>query len=151
MASVEVRQEGEVLDLALAPGGHAVDLAGAGVEGGEQVGGAGPAVLVLDLDRSPRLGGPGRHAAWAGLERGHLVEAEHHLVLGQEAGQQVGDGPDLRGERRVTGGAGVQPDVRIARASSDRPPASAGPSGARSTPRPRRGRAAAPARRSPTG
>ena len=52
------------------------------------------------------------HAAWSGLERGHLVEAEHHLVIGQEAGQQVSDGPHLRGERGVTGPAWVEPDVR---------------------------------------
>ena len=46
---VEVREEGEILDLAFAAGGDAVDLAGAGVEGREQVGGASALVLVLDL------------------------------------------------------------------------------------------------------
>src|SRR4051794_1915906 len=66
---VEVREEGEGLDLALAASGHPVDLPGAGVEGGEQVGGTGPTVLMLDLDRSSRLGGPGQHAAWSWLER----------------------------------------------------------------------------------
>ena len=98
---VEVLQEGEVLDLALATGGHAVDLPGAGVEGGEQVGGAGPPVLVLDLDRATGLGRAGGDAARSRLERGHLVEAEHDLVRGQGAGQQIGDRPDVRGERRV--------------------------------------------------
>ena len=67
----------------------------------------GPAVLVLDLDRAVGLGRAGRHAAGPGLERGQLVEAEHHLVRGQGTGQQVGDGPDLLRERRVTGGAGI--------------------------------------------
>ena len=109
---VEVLQEREVLDLALASGGHAVDLPGAGVEGGEQVGGAGAPVLVLDLHRSVGLGRSGRHTAWSRLERGHLIQAEDDLVRAQEAGQQVGDGPDLRGERRVTGLARVEPDVR---------------------------------------
>src|SRR4051794_29430192 len=69
---VEVLQEGEVLDLALAPGGHPVDAAGAGVEGGEQVGRPRATVLVLDLDRSPRLGRAGGDSAWSRLERGHL-------------------------------------------------------------------------------
>ena len=32
--------------------------------------------------------------------------------MAQGAGQQVGDGPHLRGERRVTGPAWVEPDVR---------------------------------------
>jgi hypothetical protein len=49
---IEVLQQGEVLDLALSPRRDAVDLSGAGVEGGDQMGGAGPLVLVLDLDRS---------------------------------------------------------------------------------------------------
>ena len=53
---IEVLQEGEVLDLALAAGGDPVDLAGAGVEGGEQVGRASARVLVLDLDRSTSAG-----------------------------------------------------------------------------------------------
>ena len=77
---VEVLQEGEVLDLALATGGHAVDLPGAGVEGGEEVGRAGPPVLVLDLDGAAGLGRAGGDAAGSRLERGHLVEAEHHFV-----------------------------------------------------------------------
>ena len=109
---VKVRQEREVLDLALAAGGHAVDLAGAGVEGREEVRGAGSLVLVFDLDRSPRLRRSGRHAAWSGLEGGHLVEAEHHLVIGQQAGQQLSDHPHLRGKRRVPGRAWMEPDMR---------------------------------------
>src|SRR6188474_236091 len=108
---VEVLQEGEVLDLALAPGGDSVGPSGAGVEGGEQMSGPGPTILVLDLEWSPRLGRTGGDAAWSWLERGHLIKAEHHLVLGQEAGQQVGDGPDLRRERRVARAARVQPDL----------------------------------------
>ena len=52
---VEVLQEGEVLDLAFAAGGDAVDVAGAGVEGGEQVGGASALVLVLDLQGTTGL------------------------------------------------------------------------------------------------
>ena len=52
---VEVREEGEIFDLAFAPGGDAVDVAGAGVEGGEQVGGASALVLVLDLQGTTGL------------------------------------------------------------------------------------------------
>src|SRR4029079_4372642 len=72
---VEVIEEGEVLDLALASGGHAVDLPRAGVEGGEQVGGTSAHVLVLDLQRTTRLRRAGRHPAWSRLERGHLIQA----------------------------------------------------------------------------
>jgi len=108
---VEALQEGEVLDLAFAAGGHAVDLAGPGVEGGEQVGGTGPPVLVLDLDRSAGPSRTSRHPARSWLQGGHLVEAEHHLIVTQEAGQQVGNRPDLGGERRVTRLAWVEPDV----------------------------------------
>ena len=105
----------EVLDLALAAGGHAVDLPRARVEGGEQVGGAGARVLVLDLDRATRLGRTGRHPAWSRLEGGHLIQAEDDLVEAQGAGQQIGDGPHLRGERRIAGRARVEPDVRSPR------------------------------------
>ena len=90
-------QEGEVLHLSLAAGGHPVDAPRAGVEGGEQLGGTGPAILVLDLERSPRPRRTGRYAAESWLERDHLVEAEHHLVLVQEARQQVSHHADLRG------------------------------------------------------
>ncbi len=109
---VEVLQEGEIFDLAFAPGGDAVALAGAGVEGGNQVGGASSLVLVLDLPGSTGLRRAGGDAAWSGLERGHLVETEHHLVIGEQAGQQVSDGPNLGGKGRVTGPAWMEPDVR---------------------------------------
>ena len=69
-------------------------------------------LLMLDLDQSPRQRWTGRDETRSWLERGHLVEAEHHLARVQEAGQQVGHGADLRRERRVTGRAWMQRDVR---------------------------------------
>src|ERR687894_143464 len=73
---VEVLQEGEVLDLALPTGGHAVDPTGARVEGGEEVGRTRARVRMLDLDRSARLRRSGGDAAGGRLGRGHLLKAQ---------------------------------------------------------------------------
>ena len=108
---IEVLQEGEILQLALAADGQTVDAPGTGVEGGEQMGGTSPLVLMLDLDRSARLSRAGGDATGTWLERGHLVEAQDHFVPGEGAREQVGDGANPLGEGRVARGAWMEPDV----------------------------------------
>ena len=76
-------------------------MPGAGVEGGEEVGRTGPLILVFNLDGAAWLSRSGGNAAGTRLERGHLVEAEDHLVIGQEAGEQLADRSDVCGERGV--------------------------------------------------
>src|SRR3954465_13300449 len=83
VSPVEVGQEGQVFYLALATGGHAIDPANAGVEGGEQGGGAAPGVFVLDLERMPRPSRAGGDAARARLQGSHFVETEHNFVWGE--------------------------------------------------------------------
>jgi len=51
---IEVVQQGQELDLPFARGGASVDTARAGVEGGKEVEGTIPVVLVFDLDQPSR-------------------------------------------------------------------------------------------------
>jgi hypothetical protein len=109
--SIEVGEEGEELGRPFAPVPLADHAAGAGVEGGKEVERPVAPMLVVDLDRAPRLGRTGRGRADAGLERGLLVRREHHLVRGERAGQEQTERGDAGEEGGVARHRGVPPEV----------------------------------------
>ena len=108
---VQLLQERDELRLPLPLGGHPVDLAGPRVEGGEQVQGPAPPVLVLDPDRSLGLGGQGRRLPRPRLQAGLLVGTEHDLVGAQRPGVEVADLLDGGRECLVPGDLGGEPEV----------------------------------------
>ena len=111
-AVIDLLQQFDELDLALALAADANDLASAGIEASEQVESASASVFVLDVDRNAarqRRSVGRRPRTW--LDRGFLVEREDALVGFERPRVKLAQIENGLAERRIPRHLRAQPVV----------------------------------------
>lgn len=109
---VDLFEEFDELDLALAAAADADHFTATGIEGGQEIKGPGSGVLVLKVHRDALgLSGARRGGPWSRLQGGLFVRGEHPFVGFEGTGVEVAEIVDPLVKLVITGPLRTQPVV----------------------------------------